>query len=243
MKLTKEQRSHNSRMAWATDPERRRRARLRMRRVWRKPGYRAMRSEQMSQRMQTAAIRRRISKALTRVWRTPRRRQLAALQMKRQWANPKYRRARIASMQGWWRNDATKRRMSRAMKRLWRDPAHRRKMILALTKGWRDPANRRRREAVSKSNFGPSQGARRLHQILGQGWFLELWTPQGFVDIANPVERIAVECDGRDHDKPKQRKRDRQKERGLVRDGWSVYRVCEYKCRALPRRGQPNAND
>lgn len=233
MKLTRKQRSENAIRGWANDTARRRRARLRMRRLWRTPGYRALRSEQMSRRMQTAEIRRRISKALKRVWRTPGRRALGSLQMRRQWANPKYRRARVASMQSWWRNDATKRRMSRAMKRLWRDPAHRRKMVRALTKGWRDADNRRRREAISRANFGPSQGARRLHRVLGSGWFLELWTPHGFVDIANPDERIAIECDGPDHNKPKQRQRDRRKVRGLVRDGWTVYRVDEHKCRRL----------
>jgi very-short-patch-repair endonuclease len=63
-----------------------------------------------------------------------------------------------------------------------------------------------------------------------------MWTPAGFVDVANPTERIAIEVDGPEHSQPKNRKRDREKERDLRRLGYDVYRVCEFKCRALPAR-------
>jgi hypothetical protein len=178
----------------------------------------------------------RISKAMKRKWREPGRRQRLARWMTRQWQDPAYRRARVRTMKGHWRNDATKRRMSRAFKRRWRDPAHRRKMIRALTKAWRDPATRKRRIPISTRNLGPSQGARRLHRILADGWFLEFYTPHGFIDIANPIEHIAIEVDGIDHRKPVQRRRDERKQRGLIRDGWTVHRVDEYRCRALPKR-------
>jgi very-short-patch-repair endonuclease len=52
--------------------------------------------------------------------------------------------------------------------------------------------------------------------------------------------QIAIEVDGPDHDKPKQRQRDRRKTQRLVRLGWTVFRVSEAGCRAaFGRKGRP----
>jgi hypothetical protein len=68
----------------------------------------------------------------------------------------------------------------------------------------------------------------------GTGWFLEFWTAYGTIDVANPTSRVALEVDGNDHRKPLQRRRDRRKQRGLARLGWTVHRLDERKCRSLP---------
>lgn len=179
----------------------------------------------------------RIAKALRKLWRNRARRDRLARLMRRQWRDPRYRRRQVARMKGWHATPTTRRRMSLAFKRRWRDPAHRKKLIRALTKAWRGPvAIRRRRVAIARHNFRPSRGARRLHRLLGEGWFIEFYTPHGPIDIANPAERIAIEVDGIDHQKPAQRRHDRKKDGALRRRGWTVYRLCEYKCRALPTR-------
>lgn len=51
-----------------------------------------------------------------------------------------------------------------------------------------------------------------------------------FLDFADPVNKIAIECDGKEfHDKQKDKKRDAE----LSKSGWTVYRLTGAECNRL----------
>jgi len=129
-------------------------------------------------------------------------------------------------------------RLLDGIRRRWSDPAYRRRMARMLKRRWRDEAFRCRVLPLIRHNLGPSRGAQALHAWLGDGWALEWWTPHGPIDVAHPQLKLAIEVDGCDHQKPKQQCRDRQKERGLRRLGWTVFRVSEAGCRELGKAVQ-----
>ncbi len=219
--------------AWANDPARRRRASRRMKRCWRDPVFRQQRVEAAKLRMQSPETRRRISIALKRLWRDRRRRERMAAVMRRQWRDPTYRRLRVEHMKGRWRTPEHRRAVSRAVRRLWRSPVHRKRMARMMRRLWRDPKTRPKMLRAARGALGPSPGALKLHRVLGDGWFLEFWTPHGPIDLANPTKQLAVEVDGPEHRKPKQQRHDRRKERRLRSEGWTVLRVPERRCRRV----------
>jgi hypothetical protein len=237
MKTKLNARSLAMKRVWSRNPLRRKRASHRLRSLWRNAVFRRRRSEAARGRMQSPAIRRRISNALTHLWRNRNRRYRMSLLMQRRWRNPRYRRLCIEAMQGKWRNATTRRRMSLAFKRRWRDPRHRQKLVRALTRAWRDPVRRAHRGRISRRNLGPSLGAFTLQSALGAGWLLECWTAAGPIDVAHPGMRLAIEVDDIGHRRPKQQRRDRQKEQQLKHLGWTVFRVSEAGCQALGLSG------
>lgn len=50
---------------------------------------------------------------------------------------------------------------------------------------------------------------------------------QYFLDFGNPINRIAIECDGRAYHNDE---RDAERDRNLMRDGWRIYRVPGWQC-------------
>ena len=145
---------------------------------------------------------------------------------KRQWANPVMRRVlikrlRIGSKARWSKTSEHK-RMSAASKIRWEDPAYRKK----ITEWARRVGHRPR----------PSLGARKLKRILGRGWKLE-YRVRGLrrmpIDIAHPGMKLAIEVDGKSHDRSVQKLWDRDKDTVLRKFGWSIFRVSEEGCRCL----------
>ena len=51
-----------------------------------------------------------------------------------------------------------------------------------------------------------------------------------FIDFADPVLKIGIECDGKQHDKEKDSIRDKN----LIELGWKIFRIPGYKCKNLP---------
>jgi hypothetical protein len=171
----------------------------------------------MRQRWSTNSVRRKISTSLRRHWRRhPARRRIAADHTRRQWAR-------------------MRRRLCAAMRRRWQDPAYVARMAAISRARWQDPRYRPLMMANAKrsSQWRVSEGAKHLHALLGDGWHLEYWTPQGFVDVAHPTKRIAIEVDDLGHRRTKQQLRDRIKARGLRRSGWTLYRIPESHARTV----------
>ena len=239
-KRTAAERSRDTKRAWKREPWRRRQMSRLFRHLWQQPGYRRRQVDAARRLWSDPERRRRTSEALKRAWaRSPARRRRTAQQMKQQWRNPSYRRQRVAGMKGRLRDITVRRRMSAAQQRVWRTPGYCQRMSRILRRAWRacSPRRRAQRIAIAKRSLGPSLGARSLHRLLGDGWVLEFWTPHGPLDVANPAHMVAIEVDGADHDRPKQQRRDRQKERGLRRLGWTILRVSEADCRGLRMKG------
>lgn len=227
--------SRAMRRRWKNPVYRARMARL-SKRLWGDPRLRRQRIRSMRGHTHSPQHRRRISEALKRAWQRPSYRRKMAAMMSERSRSPLSRRRRGVASRRMWTNPTIRQRILAALRRAWDKPVNRRRMSQMQKRRWRDPEYRRRLLSAIRGNFGPSLGARTLFDILGEGFFLEYYSPHGPIDIANPDLRIAIEVDGADHDKAKQQARDRVKERGLRRDGWTVYRLCEYKCRALPTR-------
>jgi len=132
--------------------------------------------------------------------------------------------------------------MSAAMQRVWQSPGYKRRLSRILKRRWHsNPKRYAERVAISRRNLGPSDGAKRLHAILGDGWYLEHFTPHGPLDVANPTLMIAIEVDGAEHRRPHIQRRDQQKTRALSKIGWTVVRLPEASCLAIG--GGCHAND
>jgi hypothetical protein len=197
-----------------------------IKRLWRNPAFRRRRSRAVSQFMK-------------RRWQNPAFRAYITQALLRKWQDPAFRRQQSDTARRQWQNPAMRRRMEAAMRRPWRDPKHVRRMSRISKARWRDPRYRPLLMANAKRALGPSRGAYALHALLGKDWILEYWTTQGPIDIACPALKLAIEVDDPGHRRTKQRLRDRKKTRGLERLGWSVFRISESACRALPKGGGP----
>jgi very-short-patch-repair endonuclease len=146
--------------------------------------------------------------------------------MKRLWQNPGYR-CRQLRQQKLGYTDAIREQMSQSTKRRWaegRGPV------------WTEERNQKLSE--TKHRLGqrprPSRGARRLKRLLGRDWILEYrianhdnTTKWYQVDLANLKLTAVIEVDGKTHDRPAQRKRDRARDAGLRQLGWTVIRIRE----------------
>lgn len=86
--------------------------------------------------------------------------------------------------------------------------------------------------------------AKEVKKILGESWRLEYSIPMlcggkgkfWFLDVANPVLKINIECDGRHHRKTAQKDLDRLRDKELRSMGWKVYRIEEGRIdSALPQ--------
>ena len=201
-------------------------------RSWGDPASRRRRIRRM-RGPKSVAHRRRIGAAMKRAWQRPAFRQQMVAMMARRSRSPLSRRRRSQAAIRQWANPMIRQRLLDGIRRRWSDPAYRRRMARMLKRRWRDEAFRCRMLPAIRRNLGPSRGAQALHAWLGDGWALEWWTPHGPIDVALPQLKLAIEVDGCDHQKPKQQHRDRQKERGLRRLGWTVFRVSEDGCREL----------
>ncbi|MFH1394653.1 MAG: DUF559 domain-containing protein [Candidatus Omnitrophota bacterium] len=81
----------------------------------------------------------------------------------------------------------------------------------------------------------PTEFARKMKKALGKSWFLEYRISFGKgngrgnfpADIANPELKIIIECDGKSHEHPKQKLRDRKRDKTAARQGWKVIRIKE----------------
>lgn len=51
-----------------------------------------------------------------------------------------------------------------------------------------------------------------------------------FLDFANPVAKVAIECDGREFHDPK---KDAERDEVLARHGWKVYRISGRDCKKV----------
>ena len=81
----------------------------------------------------------------------------------------------------------------------------------------------------------PTEFAKQLKKALGRNWFLEYRIGRGKgngsgnfpADIANPKLKIIIECDGKSHEYPKQKMRDKKRDKMAVLQGWKVIRIKE----------------
>jgi len=231
------QRARTMRRVWKNDPKRRQRQSAFFLKLWQRPAYRRKVVKAQTGLRRSDTTKRRLSIAMKAVWRRPSYRRRVVGIITERWRDPLVRRRHSESIQRLWHTSAYRDKQLKGQRAIWSDPKHRRKMAALVKRRWRDPAFRERMLSIARRNIGPSQGSQRLHHALGDGWVLEFWTPHGPVDIANPQARIAIEVDGADHDRPKQQRRDRQKERNLRRLGWTVLRVSEADCRGLHKKG------
>jgi len=162
----------------------------------------------------------------------------------------------------WRKNSAFRKRHSKAVssfqKSRWQDPEYRKRMSeiarARMKRRWKNNRvemirkmrsdeyryNCRTSKIRSGQRWHPSLGAVRLKKWLGRDWLLEYYVVINYlrryaIDVANPKLKIAYEVDGKSHSKPRQKVRDRQRDKDLHSVGWKVIRLSENDCRLLGR--------
>lgn len=65
---------------------------------------------------------------------------------------------------------------------------------------------------------------------IGLPFYPEFPVDKYFIDFADPVLKIGIECDGKQHDKEEDSIRDKN----LIELGWKIFRIPGYKCKNLP---------
>jgi len=147
-------------------------------------------------------------------------------------------------------SEATKQKMSVSSILAW-TKSRKRTHALRMKRQW---SSRRFKTTTSKKisatrqrlglSYAPSVGATKLKKWLGRGWVQEFMVVfkrdvtghillSHKIDIAYPAMKFAIEVDGRTHEYPSQKIRDRMIDRNLKKLGWSIFRVSEKGCRLL----------
>lgn len=154
---------------------------------------------------------------------------------KRLWKSREFRKRKVIQLQEYWNRPDHNLKMSEIarhrMNERWKlnGCAMRRKM---KSKSYRQKMSKT--QILNGHTWKPSLGARRLQRWLGTGWKLEFPVANHIaIDVAYPSMKFAIEVDGKSHDRPDQKVRDKERDVILKRLGWSVFRVSEEGCRLL----------